>query len=130
MLEALRNVILENLPKGFTETIQYKMPSYVVGHDLYPAGYHCDPKLPLPFISFASQKNYISFYHMGLYDEALLLWLKSNWDEKAFGKLDVGKCCVRLNPKKALPLAVLGELCGKITPQDWVKMYEENVKRK
>ena len=61
----LREVILKNLPNGFKETMSYGMLGYVVPHENYPAGYHCDPKLPLPFVNIASQKNFIAFYHMG-----------------------------------------------------------------
>ena len=63
----LRNTILENIPKGFDETISYGMIGYVVPLSTYPSGYHCDPKLPLPFMNLASQKNFIALYNMGIY---------------------------------------------------------------
>ncbi len=60
--------------------MQYGMISYVVPHTLYPAGYHCNPSDALPFISIASQKNYISLYHMGLYaDEEILKWFQEEY---------------------------------------------------
>ncbi len=130
LLAQLREVILGYLPEGFEESIQYKMPAYVVPHTLYPLGYHCDASIPLPFINFASQKKYISFYHMGLYDEDLLAWLKNRWDVGRYGKLDVGKCCLRLNPNKELPLDIIQELVQKMTPQEWISIYEKNIKRK
>ena len=71
----LREVILANLPAGFEETMGYGMLAYVVPHSIYPDGYHCDPKLPLPFMNVASQKNFIALYHMGIYsDPDLLEW--------------------------------------------------------
>ena len=72
-MNALRNCLLQALPEGFTEEIAYNMPSYVVPHALYPAGYHCDAKQALPFISIAAQKNFIALYHMGIYADAHLL---------------------------------------------------------
>ena len=65
-LNKLRALILENLPEGFEEQMSYGMIGYVVPHSIYPSGYHCSPELPLPFMSFASQKNFIGFYHMGM----------------------------------------------------------------
>ena len=63
-MQQLREVIQKNIPKGFEETMQYGMISYVVPHTLYPAGYHCKPTDALPFLSIASQKNSINLYHM------------------------------------------------------------------
>ena len=92
----LRQVILENLPKGYEETISYDMIAYVVPHSLYPRGYHVNPKIPLPFINIASQKNFIAFYHMGLYaDRDLLHWFRSEYPRYSKTKLDMGKSCVR-----------------------------------
>ncbi len=76
-MQRLRDTLSENLPFGFKEQISYGMIGYVVPHELYPAGYHCNPALPLPFVSLASQKNFIALYHMGLYaDQALLGWFQ------------------------------------------------------
>ena len=74
-IRKLRKEVLKNLPKGFKEVMGYGMMGYVVPHSIYPAGYHCTPSDPLPFAGFASQKNFISFYHMGIYsDPELLGW--------------------------------------------------------
>lgn len=129
-ISELRNVILKNLPKGFSEGMGYGMLGYFVPHSLYPAGYHCDPKLPLPFLSLASQKNYISLYHMGLYDEGDLLdWFKTQWQTVSKKKLDMGKCCIRFKKPEDIPMELIGELCTKITPQDWIGIYEKNYKK-
>ncbi|HLF33940.1 MAG TPA: alkaline phosphatase [Cyclobacteriaceae bacterium] len=74
VISRLRKSILKNLPQGFVELMDYGMIGYVVPHSIYPDGYHCDPKKPVPFVCLASQKNYISLYHMGLYDGPLLDW--------------------------------------------------------
>ncbi len=79
----LRNSIKKNLPKGFKEVMGYGMIGYVVPHSIYPDGYHCDPKTPLPFMNIASQKNFIAVYHMGLYaSPALLKWFTEEFNKK------------------------------------------------
>ncbi len=129
VITAMREAVLKNLPEGFREVMSYGMLGYVVPHSLYPAGYHCDPKQPLPFISLASQKNYISFYHMGLYAGGLLEWFESNWPLHSKKKLDMGKCCVRFKKPEDVPLELIGELAQKMTPQQWVEHYEKTIKR-
>lgn len=128
-MQHLRKTILGNLPAGFEETMSYGMIGYVVPHSLYPNGYHCDPKLPLPFISIASQKNYISFYHMALYEGQLLYWFQKEWSKHTNKKLDMGKCCIRFKKTDDIPYALLGELCTKITTKQWVEYYESAIKR-
>lgn len=126
---AMRKAVLKNLPKGFEEVMSYGMIGYVVPHKIYPAGYHCDPKLPLPFINIASQKNYISLYHMGLYEGELLDWFREEWKEVSTKKLDMGKCCVRFKKPEDVPVDLIGELVSKVTPKQWIAYYESQVKR-
>ncbi|RIJ37358.1 DUF1801 domain-containing protein [Pontibacter oryzae] len=127
----LRQTILENLPAGFEETMAYGMIGYVVPHSLYPAGYHCKPAEPLPFMSIASQKNFIAVYHMGIYaDEALLGWFKQEYAKQATTKLDMGKSCIRFKKTGHLPLTLIGELAAKVTPQQWIETYEHQFKSK
>lgn len=128
-IEALRKEIKKKLPKGFEEMMNYGMIGFVVPHKLYPAGYHTDPKQPLPFISIASQKNYISFYHMGLYEGELLDWFRDEWKEVSTKKLDMGKCCIRFKKPEDIPVGLLGELATKVTPKQWIEHYESQVKR-
>lgn len=121
----LRKVINKNLPKGFKETISYGMIGWVVPHSLYPAGYHCDPKLPLPFINIASQKNFIALYHMGIYnDEKLLGWFTAEYPKYVKNKLDMGKSCIRFKKPEQIPFKLVGELAAKLTPQDWIERYD------
>lgn len=130
VISELREVIINNLPKGFEETISYGMIGYVVPHSLYPGGYHCDPKLPLPFINIASQKNYIALYHMGIYaNNKLLNWFTSEYPKYVKSKLDLGKSCIRFKKIDQIPFDLIGELVSKMNPEEWIKIYESNIKR-
>ena len=130
VITQLRNTILKNLPKGFKETMSYGMLGYVVPHEVYPAGYHCDPKLPLPFANIASQKNFIAFYHMGVYAmPELLKWFTTEYAKLGPTKLDMGKSCIRFKKPEHIPYKLIGELIKKVSVKDWIKIYEENVKR-
>lgn len=129
-LNKLRETILRHLPKGFEEMINYGMPGYVVPHSVYPSGYHCDPKLPLPFMNFASQKNSINFYHMGIYaNPSLLEWFTNEFPKHSSKKLDMGKSCIRFKKPEDIPFDLIGELVSKIAPSDWISLYESNVKK-
>lgn len=128
-VQKLRSLIRDELPKGFTETISHGMLSYVVPHSLYPQGYHADPSTPLPFISLASQKNFIALYHMGLYaDEPLLAWFQSAYANLDIGKLDMGKSCIRFKKLDQIPHLLIGELVSKLTVKEWIKLYEASVR--
>jgi hypothetical protein len=130
VVRRLHDLIMENLPQGFEAGIGYGMLGYVVPHSLYPAGYHCDPKQPLPFMGLASQKNNISFYHMGLYaDTELLNWFTSEYPKYSKTKLDMGKSCIRFKKEESIPFPLLAELVRKMKPEDWIRLYESNVKR-
>ncbi|MGH9946030.1 MAG: DUF1801 domain-containing protein [Pyrinomonadaceae bacterium] len=124
----LRKIIKKNLPKGFKETMGYGMIGWVVPHTIFPAGYHCDPKMPLPFLSLASQKNYIAVYHMGLYsDPKLLKWFQDEWKKFSSKKLDMGKSCLRFKKAEDVPFDLIGQLASKITPKQWIKTYESAI---
>ena len=130
-MATLIETINQNLPEGFDQRINYKMPSWVVPHDTYPPGYHCDPKLPLPFLSVASQKNFIAVYHMGIYADAdLLAWFTAEYPKHNKRKLDMGKSCIRFKKPAELPYQLIGELCSKMTPQRWIDIYEAAYKKK
>ncbi len=129
-LQKLRTTILKHLPKGFEEAISYGMVGYVVPHSLYSAGYHCSPELPLPFISFASQKNSINFYHMGIYaDKPLFNWFINEYTKFSKKKLDIGKSCMRFKKPEDIPFDLIGELVSKISVQDWITTYESQLKK-
>ncbi len=125
VINQLRQVIKKNIPNGFSEVLSYGMIGYVVPHSTYPAGYHCDPSLPLPFINLASQKNFIALYHMGIYaDKKLLEWFTNEYPKHAKYKLDMGKSCIRFKKTDDIPYELIGELCKKYTPQQWIDRYE------
>lgn len=125
----LRNTIVKHLPLGFEERMSYGMIGYVVPKSLYPAGYHCDPKLPLPFVNIASQKNFIALYHMGIYtDPELLQWFQTEYAQQCKYKLDMGKSCVRFKRMDDIPFDLIAELMGKMTPEDWINRYESAFK--
>ena len=130
-LRRMRALLRRHLPQGFEERLGYGMPAFVVPHDLYPAGYHCDSSLPLPFVSFANQKNFVALYHMGLYaspDD--MAWFKASWDVKACGKLDMGKSCIRFRNMAKIPWTLLEQLSSRMTPADWIAHYESAFKAK
>lgn len=130
VISKLRNTILNNLPKGFEEKMSYGMIGYVVPHSKYPDGYHCDPKLPLPFINVASQKNHVALYHMGIYcDNELMEWFNREYPKHVSGKLDMGKSCIRFKNINKIPFDLIGKLAGKITPDEWIRKYESVVKK-
>ena len=125
-IEQLRKAFKKNLPKGFKEEMSYGMIGYVVPHTLYPSGYHCNPKLPLPFINIASQKNFIAVYHMGIYaNPTLLKWFTESYPKHVNGKLDMGKSCMRFKKPETIPFKLFEELAKKMTVQDWINCYEK-----
>ena len=128
-ISKLRNIINQNIDRGFSEEINYGMIGWVVPHSLYPEGYHCDPKLPLPFMSIASQKHFIEVYHMGIYASPKLLeWFISEYPKHCSTKLDMGKSCIRFKKIENIPYNLIGELVAKISANDWIMLYESNVK--
>lgn len=130
VLVELRKVIKQNIPKGFAEVLSYNMPGYVVPHSKYPAGYHCNPKDPLPFMGFASQKNFVALYHMGLYaDPVLMKWFVAEYPKHVKTKLDMGKSCVRFKKPDQVPLKLIGELVSRMSADEWISLYEKNLKR-
>ncbi len=127
----LRKSIQEHLPSGFEECISYGMIGYVVPHSIYPKGYHCDPKLPLPFVSIAAQKNFIAFYHVGIYaSPELMNWFTENYPKHTTAKLDMGKSCIRFKKSDAIPYTLFGELMEKLSPQEWIELYETAFRKK
>jgi len=127
----LREIIVKNIPKGFKEVMAYGMMGYSVPHKIYPAGYHCNPKDPLPFAGMASQKHFIAFYHMGIYAmPELLKWFVSEYPKHSSAKLDMGKSCVRFKKPEHIPYKLIGQLMKKVSVKEWINTYEANLKRK
>lgn len=123
-IRAIRQTILENLPEGYEEGMQYGMIGYFVPHSLYPPGYHCNPKEPLPFASLASQKNHMAIYLMCLYsDPKHLDWFEKAW-EKTGKKLDMGKSCVRFKRLEDVPLEIIGKAINRVPVEEFLSFYE------
>jgi len=126
----LRKVIKKNLPKGFEECMSYGMAGYVVPLKTYPAGYHCNPKLPLGFMNLGSQKNFIVIHHMGVYgNKDLLDWFVKEYPKHSKRKLDMGKGCIRFKNMDDIPYALIGELVSKVSPEQWIEWYEKVLNR-
>lgn len=126
----LRKTLRKNLPLGFEEQMSYGMVGYVVPHHLYPKGYHCNPDLPLPFINIASQKNHLALYHSGIYATAELHdWFEVSYRQKTGRKPDMGKSCVRFKKPGDIPFDLIAELARKMSPAQWIEIYENNIKR-
>ena len=127
----LREVIVKNLPPGFSERMTYGMLGWVVPHETYPAGYHCTPELPLPFLSIASQKNFIALYIMSIYaDKSIHDWFVAQYPNYVMTRLDMGKGCVRFKNVTTIPYELIGQLVSKMTLQEWIDIYESNLKTK
>ena len=129
-MSKLRQQILENLPEGLEETMSYGMLGYVIPHSVYPNGYHCNPKLPLPFMNLASQKNFIAVYSMVLYSKKELMdWFTSEYVKRCKYKLDMGKSCMRFKRMDDIPFDLIGELTAKVSAEEWISIYETAIKK-
>ena len=107
------------------------MPSFVISLKDYPEGYHCAKDTALPFLSLANQKNFIALYHMGMYAKPEILeWFQNEFPKHSKKKLDMGKSCVRFKKSEDIPFELIGELAKKMTPNEWIEVYEKNFKRK
>lgn len=123
-LTIVRQTILKNLDKGFQETMQYGMVGYSVPHSIFPPGYHCDPKQPLPFAGFASQKNFMAIYLYCIYSDTDA---EKNFKAEYAStgkKMDMGKCCVRFKKLEDLPLELIGKTIKAITVKKCVDHYQ------
>lgn len=128
-LNAIRKVFKANLDEGFEEGMNYGMIGYYVPHSIYPAGYHCDPKQPLPFAGIASQKNAISIYLFCIYcDEAHAVRFVSEW-KRTGKKLDMGKSCIRAKTLDGFALDVIGETIKRMTLKSFIEIYERTLKQ-
>lgn len=123
-IEAVRAVVRQNLDPQLEEGMQYGMIGYYVPHRVYPAGYKCDPKQPLPFAHIASQKNHMAVYLFCMYgDEAHRRWFEDAW-KKSGKRLEAGKSCIRFKKLDDLALDVIGESIRRVTVAGFIKRYE------
>lgn len=129
LVRALRAVLRCHLPRGFREQMAYGMITWVVPLSRYPAGYHCTPGQPLPFISLAAQRHHVGLYHLGLYDPTLRRWLEARWSAHSDTRLDLAVCCLRLRDPQDVPLRLIGQLARRTTVERWVRIYESSLRR-
>lgn len=130
VMQQLRSLLLNHLPEGFEEQMQYGMLGYVVPHSIYADGYHVNPKIPLPFINLASQKNHIALYHAGIYAHPPLKeWFKGEFAKHSKIKLDMGKSCIRFKKPAHIPFDLIKELATKMTVNQWIEKYESEIKK-
>lgn len=127
----LRETVLTNIPEGFSEQMSYGMIGYVVPFSIYPSGYHCNTKLPLPFLNIAAQKNFIAIYHMGIYAKPELMeWFISEFPKHSKLKPDMGKSCLRFKNPETIPYPLIGQLMQKMSVQDWINTYKSVFRNK
>ena len=132
-VEAVRKVVKANLDSQYEEGMQYGMIGFYVPHKVFPAGYHCDPKQPLPFAALASQKNYISLYLMGVYcgcaegpdgvETSHAKWFREAW-AKSGKKLDMGRACLKFTKLEELALDVIGEAIRRVPAKTYIEQYQ------
>lgn len=126
----LLNTITKHLPKGFEKGISYGMIGWNIPLETYPDGYHCAKDTALPFMSVASQKNFIALYHMGMYAKPELLdWFVEEFPKHSKRKLDMGKSCIRFKKIDEIPFELIAELSTKMTVDEWINIYETNFKK-
>lgn len=130
VVQKLRQTILDHIDSKFQECMNYGMLGYVVSFTIYPDGYHCNPKLPLPFMNLASQKNFIAVYHMGMYAKKEIYdWFVTEYPKHTTAKLDMGKSCIRFKKMDAIPYALIGQLAAKLSVEEWIAIYESQIKK-
>jgi len=126
----IREAILKNLPEGFEEIIGYGMLGYVVPHSVYPKGYHCNPKVPLPYLNLGSQKNAVVLHAMNIYgSDKLREWFTGEYPKHCKTKLHMGKGCIRFKKMDDIPYSLIGELSSKLTVQQWIDICESVFKK-
>lgn len=130
-IRKLRQQILNNMPTGMEETMNYGMLGYVIPHSVYPDGYHCNPKQPLPFMNLASQKNFVAVYSMVIYAKKEVMdWFTLEYAKRCKYKLDMGKSCIRFKRIDGIPYDLIGELTAKVSTEEWIQIYENAYKKK
>jgi len=128
-IQTVRQTILKNLPKGYEEGMHYGTIAYFIPHSVYPPGYHCDPKQPLPFAGLASQKHHIAIYLMCIYnDSEHETWFRKAWTDTG-KKLNMGKSCVRFKKIEDVPLKVIGQAIKRVSAKKFIDHYEATIKR-
>lgn len=132
-LRTVLGVVRASIDPGYREGIQYNMIGFFVPHEVYPPGYHCDPKQPVPFLALASQKSHMAVYFFGLYvapdplqGAARMRAFQDAW--RAAGKrLDMGKSCIRFRSVDDLALDVLAEAVRALPVRTFLERYTASI---
>jgi len=123
IMAAVRDLIVRNLPAGYTESIGFGMICYGIPLERYPDTYNGQP---LGYVALAAQKNYFALYLMCVYqDPEQEAWLRSEFSN-AGKKLDMGKSCIRFRTLEDLPLEPIGTLIARTSPERLIALYEAN----
>ncbi|MFO0856347.1 MAG: DUF1801 domain-containing protein [Phycisphaerales bacterium] len=132
-IETIRKVIKDNLSENIEEGMTYGMIGYYIPHSVFPAGYHCDPKQPVPYAGLASQKNHMSLYLMSVYcgctpemETNDAKWFREAWT-KAGKKLDMGACCVRFKKLEDVPLDVVAQAIKRVPAKKFLDLYQKSL---
>ncbi|MFK8044590.1 MAG: DUF1801 domain-containing protein [Crocinitomicaceae bacterium] len=129
-MQKLHKTIVDNMGKDIDVRMNYGMIGYVIPHSKYPDGYHCNTELPLPFMNIASQKNFVAFYHMGLYaNKDIYDWFVAEYPNHVKTKLDMGKSCIRFKKVDQIPYELIGQLVAKMNADEWIDLYEKEIKK-
>lgn len=124
-LEKIRKIILENIPKGFVEEMQYGMICYNIPLERYPKTYN---KKALTIAAIAAQKNYFSIYLMGSYaNKEIEEWFKREMQQSE-KKMKMGKSCINFKRIEEIDLELIRKTITKITPQKYIESYEKSRK--
>ena len=126
VIKQLRDKAKACLPKGFEETILYNMITYVVPLEIYPKGYHVSNGTPLPYFAIAKQKHFYALYHMGYYAKPEIFESFLASYQAKYGKLDMGKSCLRFKKVEKIPFDLLDILLSQISVEEYIKFYEAN----
>jgi hypothetical protein len=119
----VRATILDHLPAGFEEGMQFGMIGYYVPLGRYPDTYNGQP---LGIAALASQKRHMALYLTGIYaDDDEAAWFKERWTA-AGKKLDMGKSCVRFKRLEDVPLDVVGDAIARVSVDDFIAAYERS----
>jgi uncharacterized protein YdhG (YjbR/CyaY superfamily) len=113
-----RQTILDNLPEGYEEVMNWGMITYQVPLEVYPDTYN---KKPLMYAALANQKNHMAVYLTGIYmDENLYREFEEKYRETG-KRYDVGKSCVRFRKLDDLPLELIGESIAAIGMDEFIE---------
>jgi hypothetical protein len=125
-LEVVRKAILDNLPDGYQEIVDFGMLAYVIPLETYPKTYNGHPFM---YAALASQKRHMAVYLMNIYGNTETeQWFTEAY--RASGKrLDMGKSCVRFKSLDDLPVELVGQAIAKTSPAEYIQIYEDSRKR-